>query len=226
MSFFITEPIQKYVETFGEEEHPLLQKIRRYTHSKTLHSQMLSGYYQGRILSLFSRMIQPKYILEIGTFTGYSALCLAEGLQKDGKLITIDINEELESTVKSFFAESGYKENIELVIGNAVNIIPHLAEKFDIIYIDADKQNYETYFHLSVEKLQEGGYILVDNVLWKGKITEVGEKDDKHTVFMRSFNEMIRNDTRFSPLIFPIRDGLMVLTKNKSQKLNTICSMY
>jgi predicted O-methyltransferase YrrM len=173
---------------------------------------MLSGHFQGRVLSMFSKMIQPKCILEIGTYTGYSALCLAEGLKENGKLITIDVNEELETRVRSYFEASEFRSQIEYKIGDAMKIIPELNEQFDIVFIDADKLNYINYYNLVFSKVKIGGYIIADNVLWSGKVADES-KNDKDTELLRAYNLLNHKDERVENVLLPIRDGLMVARK-------------
>lgn len=211
---FLAEGIEEYAEAHTENENELLKKLNRETHAKVLNPRMLSGHLQGRFLSMISRMIRPERILEIGTYTGYSALCLCEGLQEGGKLITIDINEELETMTRTYFLDSGFAANIDYRIGNALEIIPSLHETFDIVFIDADKVNYISYFKLCLEKVRTGGFIIADNVLWSGKVvqTEIN-KSDKDTQLLIEFNRIVHEDERVSNLLLPIRDGLMILQK-------------
>ncbi|MCS7076812.1 MAG: O-methyltransferase [Bacteroidia bacterium] len=207
---FLSPQIEEYARWHTEPEPDLLQQLNRETHAKVLYPRMLSGHFQGRLLSLISKMIRPKYILEIGTYTGYSALCLAEGLQNDGKLITIDINEELESICRRYFAESKYHLQIDLRIGDARVIIPQLNYPFDLVFIDADKENYLFYYEILLPKLPKGAFILADNVLWSGKVLNEQHKD-KETQSLREFNDYILKDTRVEKLLLPIRDGLMII---------------
>ncbi len=209
---FIDPLLDKYVCENTANECELLKKINRETHLEVLQSRMLSGHFQGRVLSMFSKMIQPKRILEIGTYTGYSALCLAEGLVPNGKLITIDINEELEERVRGYFAESEYSSQIDYKIGAAMDLIPTLNEKWDIVFIDADKDNYIKYYHLVFPMVKIGGYIIADNVLWSGKVID-STKNDKDTQLLREYNLMNHEDERVEEVLFPIRDGLMVARK-------------
>ena len=209
---FLPTDLQQYVEAHSTNESDLLQKINRETHLKILKPRMLSGHLQGRVLSMLSHMIQPKYILEIGTYTGYSALCLAEGLQKDGKLITIDVNEELQGVVNDYFKASTFADQIEFKIGNAQEIIPNLSYTWDLIFIDADKGSYPTYFEQTLPQLRQGGFMIIDNVLWSGKVSDKS-KTDKATESIRAFNLMVHEDPRVENVLFPIRDGLMVLRK-------------
>tara|TARA_Y100001934_G_C12019161_1_gene615956 strand:+ start:95 stop:736 length:642 start_codon:yes stop_codon:yes gene_type:complete len=210
---FLPEKIEQFVEKYTEKESPILKELNHETWEKVLIPRMLSGHIQGRILSMFSHMIQPKTILEIGTYTGYSALCLSEGLKKDGKLITIDINEELEPMVRKYIAKAGKEEQIDYRIGNALDIIPTLNETFDLVFIDADKTNYSNYFDLVIDKLATNGYIIADNVLWSGKVTQPYETLDADTKALVDYCEKVENDSRVQNVLFPVRDGLMVCRK-------------
>ena len=207
---FISEALDDYVVAHSEKEPKLLQQLTRETYQKVLQPRMLSGHFQGRILSMLSKIIYPKNILEIGTYTGYSALCLCEGIQKDGILHTIDINEELESIQKKYFEASEYSNIINLHIGNALEIIPDLKEKFDLVFIDADKPNYSAYFDIIIEKMNPGGIILSDNVLWSGKVVETLNPKDKSTKALLEYNKKIVDDPRVETVLLPIRDGLTV----------------
>jgi caffeoyl-CoA O-methyltransferase len=207
----INEALQHYSEQHTTAESQLLRSINRNTHANVLRPRMLSGHLQGRVLAMFSQMLRPSNILEIGTYTGYSALCLAEGLEVGGKLITIDINEELASMVSAAFAASPYQSHIEFKIGDAKAIIPTLVETFDLVFIDADKENYSKYYDLVFEKVRVGGIILADNVLWSGKVIEA--KPDKDTVAIVEFNRKIQEDKRVENVLLPIRDGIMMIRK-------------
>ncbi len=209
---FISDELDEYCVTHTSSENEILSKLNRETHAKVLQPRMLSGHFQGRFLSMLSHMIRPKNILEIGTYTGYSALCLAEGLQEDGKLLTIDINEELEDFVRGFFNQSSLKDKIEFQIGNAAEIIPTLTQTFDLVFIDADKLNYDKYYDLVFEKVRQGGYIISDNVLWSGKVADPTKKD-KDTVSIRAFNQKLHEDPRTENILLPIRDGLIIVRK-------------
>ncbi|HCW07343.1 MAG TPA: methyltransferase [Cytophagales bacterium] len=208
---FLPDELQRYIEAHTRGENDLLKKINRDTHAKVLMSRMLSGQVQGRFLSMMSKLVKPKAILEIGTYTGYSAICLAEGLQPNGKLITIDINEELENRVRGYFKESGLENRIDFKIGDARKIIPTLTETFDLVFIDADKENYSVYFDLVIDKVSKGGLILADNVLWSGKVLDA--KPDKDTKAIIEFNNKIQNDARVENLLMPLRDGIMMMRK-------------
>ncbi len=210
---FIDEKLAAYVDEHTHPESTLLKKINRETHLKVLLPRMLSGHLQGQVLSMLSSLIQPRSILEIGTYTGYSAICLAKGLQKGGRLITIDINAELEQRVKAYFKEAGLEHQIDYRIGNALQVIPTLNETFDLVFIDADKSNYSTYFDLVIDKVRSGGCIIADNVLWSGKILLPENKMDKDTKLIDAFNKKVQEDTRIENVLFPIRDGLMVMRK-------------
>ncbi|MDN5215365.1 O-methyltransferase [Fulvivirgaceae bacterium BMA12] len=211
---FLDEEIEKYAEAHTSEESSILKKVHRDTYANVIMPRMLSGHLQGRILATFSHMIKPNLVLEIGTYTGYSALCLAEGIADGGKIITIDINEELEEKVKGFFQESDFRQKIDYRIGNALDIIPTLSEKFDLVFIDADKENYGKYFDIIIDKVQKGGFIVADNVLWSGKVIPgKSNGSDKDTKALIDFNLKVHNDTRVENVLLPIRDGLMILKK-------------
>jgi caffeoyl-CoA O-methyltransferase len=207
----INEDLQNLLLQYCEPESELLQKINRETNLKVLMPRMLSGHYQGRVLSMLSKMISPKRILEIGTFTGYATLCLAEGLQCDGKLITLDINVELEDMVRRNFADSPYEKQIVYQLGDAMENIPLLNDVFDLVFIDADKKNNGNYYDLVFEKVRTGGLIIVDNVLWSGKV--LSNQQDKDTRNIVTFNDKIAADPRVEKLILPVRDGLFIIRK-------------
>ena len=207
---FIDDGIEEYARQHTEPENDLLKELVRETHAMVLQPRMLSGHLQGRFLSFIAKVYQPSLILEIGTYTGYSALCLAEGLNPTGRLITIDVNEELESFTRSFFNRSAYRDQIDYRIADAAVEIPTLDGPIDLVFIDADKRNYALYFDLVISKMRSGGLILVDNVLWSGKIIEETAKD-KSTEALRDFNTKVANDPRVEPLLLPIRDGLFLL---------------
>jgi len=207
----LTEGLQAYLEQHMDAEPELLAHINRETHLKVPMPRMLSGHFQGRLLSLLSKLQSPKRILEIGTYTGYATICLAEGLAEDGIIHTIDINEELEDRVREYFKKSGFEDNIRYHIGNALEIIPGLNETFDLIFIDADKKNNGNYYDLVFDKVRKGGLILVDNVLWSGKV--LSGKNDKDTAGILEFNKKITNDKRTEKIILPVRDGLFIIRK-------------
>jgi predicted O-methyltransferase YrrM len=209
---FITQELDQYCCSHTADENELLKRINRETHLEVLQPRMLSGHFQGRVLSMLSKMIQPKRILEIGTYTGYSALCMAEGLSPDGKLVTIDVNEELAARVQSYFDESSFSKQISYVISPALEVIPSLNETWDLVFIDADKQNYIEYYEMVLPLVKSGGYIILDNVLWSGKVTD-SQKNDKDTVLLRKLNTLIHTDERVEEVLLPIRDGLMIARK-------------
>jgi caffeoyl-CoA O-methyltransferase len=211
---FIDPALLKYCEDHSSQEDYLLKKITRETQAKVMMPRMISGHLQGKMLELFTKMQHPKTILEIGTYTGYSGICMARGLGKGGKLITLDINDELEKMVRGFFEESGLADKIDYRLGNAIEIIPTLSGPFDMVFIDADKSNYAKYYDLIIDKVNPGGIILADNVLWSGKIlVEKGKKIDKDTQAILDFNAMIQNDPRVENALLPIRDGVMMARK-------------
>jgi len=207
----VDDTTEKYCYAHTTEPGPLLQRLDRETHAKILQPRMLSGAYQGRLLALLSQLIRPNRILEIGTYTGYSALCLAEGLAPHGQLITIDINEELEEFTQSFFNQSTYKDQIDYRIGNARDIIPTLPSdwKFDLVFIDADKLAYPMYYDLVIDKMNRGGVIISDNVLWDSKVPNP-QIQDKKTTGLRAFNQYVHEDPRTETILLPIRDGLLI----------------
>ena len=211
---FIDERLLAYCEDHTSPEDELLLHITRETHAKVLIPRMLSGHLQGKVLELLVKMLQPQVILEIGTYTGYSGLCMAKGLGADGKLITLDINDELEPMVRGFFDRSGLASKIDYRLGNALDIIPTLEDRFDMVFIDADKANYNKYYELVIERVNPGGIILADNVLWSGKVlVEPGQKIDKDTQALLDYNRMVQEDPRVENVLLPIRDGLMMARK-------------
>lgn len=210
---FITKDLSGYCENNTSPESEILAQLNRETHLKVVSPRMLSGHLQGRFLSLISKLQQPKLIVEIGTYTGYSALCLAEGLAENGKLISIDVNEETSAFAKSFIAKTEYVKQIELVLADAKEYVTTIKEPIDLVFIDADKKNYLAYYHLVIDKLNKGGLIIADNVLWSGKIT-MSEKDmDRETLALHQFNQFVQQDSRVSNVLLPIRDGLMMVRK-------------
>lgn len=207
---FISEELNVYIKNHSQKEPELLQELNKETWQKILQPRMLSGAYQGRLLAMISKLIQPKNILEIGTYTGYSALCLAEGLQTNGKLITIDKNEELEYFSKKYFQKSIYKNKIQQITGNALEVIPQLTQKFDLCFIDADKVNYTNYFNLVIKKMNKGGLILSDNVLWSGKVLNKVTLKDEDTLALLTYNKLLNSDKRVETILLPIRDGISI----------------
>ena len=207
---FLPENIDNYVVAHSQEEPEILQELTKETWQKVLNPRMISGAYQGRILSMISKLIQPKNVLEIGTFTGYSALSIAEGLPKDGTLFTIDSNEELTELQQKYFNKSRYTKQLKSYVGNALEIIPTLHQKFDLVFIDADKSNYTNYFHLIIDKMNSGGIILSDNVLWYGKVAEKSDEKDVDTIALQAYNTLLNTDDRLETVMLPIRDGLTI----------------
>lgn len=210
---FLPQQIDDYIVAHSAREPELLQKLNRETNEKVLQPRMLSGNYQGRLLSLLSKMISPKRILEIGTYTGYSALCLAEGLAANGELHTIDINEELYDLQKRYFEASPWKDQIKQHLGDATEIIPSLKGDFDLVFIDADKPNYPTYYKLVIDRLKSGGIILSDNVLWSGKVIQELQEDDESTRALLEYNKLLVEDDRLETVMLPVRDGLTISRK-------------
>ncbi|HHL52483.1 MAG TPA: O-methyltransferase [Flammeovirgaceae bacterium] len=209
---FIPPEINAYAEAHTTAEPELLQRINRETHLEVLYPRMLSGHLQGRLLAMLARMIKPAYIVEVGTYTGYSALCLAEGLRPAGKLITIEKNPELEKRIRNYLKASTPGKQIELRIGDAQEIIPTLPDGIDLAFIDADKVSYLKYYELLLDKLQPGGYLLADNVLWSGKVTDENARD-VDTVALQKFNNFVQADERVENVLLPVRDGLMMIRK-------------
>lgn len=207
---FISDELEAYVARHSESEPEILQELNRETHLKVLQPRMLSGHFQGRVLSMISKIMSPKNILEIGTYTGYSAICMAEGLSKEGKLHTIDINEELYDLQRRYFDKSGFGNNIIQHLGNALEIIPEFDIKFDLAFIDADKENYCNYFDLIIGKMNKGGIILSDNVLWSGKVLNEVKPNDRSTTALLEYNKKLKEDPRVDTVLLPIRDGLTV----------------
>ncbi len=212
---FLPDQLDQYIVSHSQDEPDLLQQLTRETHLKILQPIMLSGAYQGRVLSMISKLIRPKTILEIGTFTGYATLCLAEGLRPDGEIHTIDINEELFDFQRKYFDKSAYGAQIHQHLGSALDIIPQLTKNFDLIFIDADKPNYSNYFHLIINKLNPGGIILSDNVLWHGKVVEPLDEKDLSTKTVVDYNSLLKNDSRIETVVLPIRDGLTISRKKE-----------
>ena len=211
---FIDDNILNYSISKSEKESKLLNDLYRETYLKVLNPRMISGHYQGRILSLISKIVSPKKILEIGTYTGYSAICLCEGMDKDGVLHTIDNNKELVKIQNKYFKKANLKDKIVQHSGDAKNIIPSIDEEFDIVFIDADKESYPEYYDLIINKVRSGGIIIADNILWSGKILEKVEQDDQATKSIIEFNNKIIVGDRVKNIILPIRDGLNIIRKN------------
>lgn len=209
----INPAIEKYAEEHSSDHSTILEELYRETHLKIMHPRMLSGSQQGRFLSMLSHMIRPKTILEIGTYTGYSAICLAEGLPTDGKIHTIELDLELEQIASKYFKKTGIQKRVEQYFGDAMEIIPELNMLFDLVFIDADKNNYANYYRLVFDKVRSGGYILVDNVLWSGKVIESIKKGDKDTPGIVEFNTIVQQDGRVENVLLPMRDGLMLIRK-------------
>jgi len=210
----VDKQIERYIDQFTTEPGELLQKIDRETQIRSVYPRMLSGKIQGRFLAMLSRMLRPKSVLEIGTFTGYSALCLAEGLGEDGHIDTIEINEELAEMNRLNFANAGLSDKITPHIGNAVEIIPTFGKMFDLIFIDADKINYPVYFELGMKVLKIGGFIIADNVLWSGKVLDSQNKNlDKDAEAVKIFNKLVHDDARVENVMIPLRDGMTIIRK-------------
>ena len=207
---FLSQDLEDYIEQHSQNEPELLAQLNRETYQKVLQPRMLSGHFQGRVLSMLSKLIRPTSILEIGTYTGYSALCLCEGMQEKGVLHTIDIKEELVDFQRKYFDKSVWGKQIHQHLGEALDIIPTLDSKFDLVFIDADKENYIHYFHLIVPMMNQGGIILSDNVLWSGKVLEDVKKNDLTTKILLEYNQLLKNDPRVETVLLPIRDGLTV----------------
>ncbi|WP_289042981.1 O-methyltransferase [uncultured Olleya sp.] len=211
--YFLPEKLDDYVVAHSQDEPELLQQLTRETYQKILQPIMLSGPYQGRVLSMISKLIRPKSVLELGTFTGYATLCLAEGLHPKGQIHTIDVNEELEDFQRKYFDKSDYGKQIHQYLGSAMDILPDMNKTFDLVFIDADKPNYVNYFHLIIDKLNPGGIILSDNVLWHGKVVEPLNDKDVSTKAVLDFNTLLKEDPRIETVLLPIRDGLTISRK-------------
>ncbi|MBC3539952.1 O-methyltransferase [Rufibacter sediminis] len=211
---FLDPDLNAYAEAHTSPETPLLHQLNRETHLKVMKPRMLSGHLQGRTLAMFSQMLRPRRILEIGTYTGYSALCLAEGLTEDGVLHTIDVNDELEDMVRGYIGAAGLEQKIQLHIGQAAEVIPTLQEQWDLVFIDADKKSNGLYYDLVLDSVRPGGFILTDNVLWSGKVVEkFRPKLDKDTELVLDFNRKVHEDPRVENLLLPMRDGILVARK-------------
>lgn len=211
----LSPELEEYIRSHTEPEDPLMEELERITHTRVLNPHMLSGRIQGKILEMFSRMIRPEIILEIGTYTGYSALCLARGLKKGGKLHTIEKNDELEDLIRSFFTRSPLGRHIHLHMGDALDIIPRLKEPFDLVFIDGEKAEYPAYYLQVLPRVKPGGYILADNLLWNGKVTHPPRSRDRSTRGILEFARMVRKDGGVQNVLFPVRDGLMVIRKKE-----------
>jgi len=207
---FLSESILNYSRKFSSPQNQILKELERETQYKILMPRMMSGYLMGSFLQFISKMIEPTYILEIGTYTGYSAICLASGLQKDGELHTIEINEELEDFASKYFKKAKLDNKIKMHIGDAKDITPNLTQTFDIIFIDADKKNYCLYYEIALTKIKKGGYIIIDNVLWSGKVLEKAKTNDIETQEIQKLNKKIEEDNRVENLLLPLRDGVMI----------------
>ncbi|NDV44608.1 O-methyltransferase [Flagellimonas sediminis] len=205
---FLSPLLENYIANHSEPEPQLLTDLTRETHLKVVQARMITGHFQGRVLSMLSKIINPKYILEIGTYTGYSALCLAEGLQKNGELHTIEVNEELHQLQRKYFDKSGFGDQIFQHTGDALDLVPALEKTFDLVFIDAQKVNYDAYFEVVMTKAKSGSIILSDNVLWSGKVVEPLQKGDKATEALLAYNEKLKTDPRVETVLLPIRDGL------------------
>ncbi len=210
---FISQEILQYCEAHSTPQSSTLYELERETHLKTLAPQMLSGHLQGQFLSFLSKMLRPKRILEIGTFTGYAAICMAQGLAEGGLLHTIEANAELEYLIEKYLAKAGMEEKVRLHIGDALEIIPELDEQFDMVFIDAGKQEYSQFYKLVIGKVNSGGLIIADNVLWSGKVVNKGREDDPDTMAIHNFNEMVQQDERVENIMLPVRDGLIIARK-------------
>jgi len=207
---FLPEKIDDYSVSHSQKEPQILQELTKETWQKVVNPRMLSGAFQGRVLSMISKLIQPKNILEIGTYTGYSAICIAEGLQEHASIDTIDKNEELADLQNKYFEKSGFRNKIIQHVGLALEIIPTIHKKFDLVFIDADKSNYSNYFHLIIDKMNKGGVILSDNVLWSGKVVEKLDPKDQDTKALLEYNKLLNTDKRIETVLLPIRDGLTI----------------
>lgn len=214
----ISDAISEYCERHSDAGDPLLEEVARQTHLKTLQPRMLSGHLQGSFLTLAAKLLRPEYILEIGTFTGYSALCMVKGLQPGGKLFTIDNNPETSLLAKDFFARSSRGGQIDFILGNAADEIRKLAGPFDLVFIDADKKNYALYYDLVFDKVREGGLIVADNVLWSGKVLDLNKHKDPDTTAIDQFNKKVAADARVEKMLLPLRDGLMLVRKKAASR--------
>ncbi|MBL4605429.1 MAG: class I SAM-dependent methyltransferase [Flavobacteriaceae bacterium] len=207
---FLPENIDQYIVNHSQKEPKILQELSKETWQKVLNPRMLSGAFQGRVLSMISKLVKPKNVLEIGTYTGYSAICIAEGLAPEGQIDTLDKNEELEDLQNTYFEKSGFRNQIVQHFGNALEILPTLNKKYDLVFIDADKSNYSNYYHLIIDKMNQGGIILSDNVLWSGKVVQKLDPKDVDTKALLEYNTLVNSDDRIETVLLPIRDGLMI----------------
>ncbi len=207
---FLSVTLEDYIKDNSENEPEVLMELTRETHLKAIQPRMITGHFQGRVLSMLSKIIRPKYILEIGTYTGYSAICLAEGLSENGTLHTIDVNEELNQIQRTYFNKSGFGEQIINHVGDALKVIPQLEVTFDLVFIDAEKKSYDLYFEAALKKTKPGSIILSDNVLWSGKVVEPLNDKDKATKVLIDYNKKLKEDSRVETVILPIRDGITV----------------
>jgi len=214
-NFIFNDLIEKYASEHTTDDE-ILNELLRETYAKVLWPGMISGPIQGRLLTFFSQMLQPQNILEIGTFTGYSAICLAKGLQENGRLITIERNPEIEDFAKKYFYKSGFADKIDMLIGDAKSIIPTLKLSFDLVFIDADKENYPVYFDLALQITRPGGFIIADNVLWYGKVLNDCKDNDKETIALKAFNDQVKSHPQVESLLLPLRDGLMIIRKKQN----------
>ena len=210
---FNNKKLEKYILEHISPEDELLKEISRQTHLKILRPRMLSGHLQGQILYMITRMINPSRILEIGTYTGYSAICMAKGLAQNGRIDTIEINDELTPFIQSFLNKSPFKDQVNLMIGSAIKILPTLTDTYDLIFIDGDKREYPDYYHLAMTCLRPGGYILADNILWDGKVAENPDPNDDYTKGIIEFNKIVTDDERVENVIFPVRDGISIIRR-------------
>lgn len=209
----VNTELEEYILNHTTEEENLLKDLSRETHIKVLRPRMLSGHLQGQLLKMLSYMVSPQNILEIGTYTGYSAICLAQGLKKDGKIYTIDINDEIEEFTTKYIEKSGLSDNIEFLIGDAMDIIPELDVEFDMVFIDADKRHYLDYYKLVFDKIRPGGFIVADDILWDGKVVEEVASNDTQTKGILAFNDFVQNDDRVENVIIPLRHGITLIRK-------------
>ena len=209
----IPDNLEKYILDHSDEEDSLLYELFRETHKRVLHPRMLSGHLQGKLLEMVTKMVNPENVLEIGTYTGYSAICIAKGLRNNGILHTIEINDELEEFILQYFKRSGFQKKIKLHIGNAIELADQLPDNFNLIFIDGDKREYPEYLKVFKKKLVKGGFLIADNVFWDGKVLKATHKSDAHTKGIQIFNNLVQEDPELENIMLPIRDGLMVVRK-------------